>query len=55
MEEDGVLVFLPLVSEDTVMSKRGGAGGIGMQLSEVKFLDLLQTHEGESICPGRFP
>ena len=32
----------------------GTVGGISIQLSEVKFLDLLKTNYCESICQGCF-
>ena len=37
-----------------VASQAGIVGGISIQLSEVKFLDLLKTNYCESICQGCF-
>ena len=42
-----------LVSRTIVMINRDGRG-ISIQLSEVKFLDLLKTNYCESIYQGRF-
>ncbi len=36
-------------SEVQIMINRNGIGGIGIQLSEVKFIDLRKTNIGESI------